>query len=212
MLEALVRRSSFAPKESVLLVLLHGLGADEQDLMGLADQLDPRLTVVCFRAPMACSFGGYAWFDVSWNADGVHADAEQAIVSRDILIDILPGLPARLGMESERMFLGGFSQGAMMSLGVSVARPDIVLGTLVLSGRILPEFVSEKPAPGFENVPFYVQHGTRDEVLPVEGGRAIERYLVGSGCQATYREFPMGHEINLASLQEMNRWLTARLA
>jgi phospholipase/carboxylesterase len=207
MLEALVRRPSTPSANPPLLILLHGLGADEHDLMGLSRELDPRLLIVSLRAPLEYDFGGYAWFDVRWDADGVHADAQQALNSREILLEEIEGLSHELGIEPSKLFLGGFSQGAMMSLGASIARPELFSGVILLSGRLLPEFVAGERNEGFSRLPFLVQHGIQDQVLPIEGARDIRSFLQSQGCPLTYHEYPMAHEINYESLVELRDWL-----
>lgn len=189
-----------------LLVLLHGLGSNERDLMAFAPYLDPRLTVVAFRAPQAYGFGGYAWFDIAWLPEGKVIDEDQAETSRGVLIANLERLRGELG--PSRLILGGFSQGAMMSLGVALARPDLVDGVLMMSGRGLPRFLASA-TPEAVKVPFFVQHGTEDEVLSVEDGREVRAALEGLGVPLEYREYPMGHEVNMNSLQDATRWVAS---
>ena len=207
MLEALIRRPIVPSTHPPILVLLHGLGANEQDLMGLSRELDPSLLVVCLRAPLEYGYGGYAWFDVRWEADGVHVDSEQALLSREILLETLRALPGYLGVEPSKTFLGGFSQGAMMSLGIAAIAPEDFTGILLLSGRVLPEFVSGQRPDAFKLLPFLVQHGTQDPVLPVAGAREIRQLLEGEGCPVSYFEYEMAHEISFESLVDMKIWM-----
>lgn len=211
MLQALVRRPIQPQENPPLLVLLHGLGADEHDLMGLSRELDPRLLVVTLRAPLDYGNGGYAWFEVAWEATGIRANSEQALASRDLVLEVLKGLPEQLGIKPSKLILGGFSQGAIMSLGVTSSEPDLLSGVILLSGRPLPEFVGGVKPEGFNKVPFYVQHGILDQVLPVSGGREIKRILEGEGAQVTYHEYPMGHEINEDSLHDLSDWISTQL-
>ena len=211
MLQKLVQRPRVASENPPLLVLLHGLGADEQDLMGLAPELDPRLLIVSLRAPRRCEYGGFAWFDVSWDAEGVHVDEAQALECRAILLEALDGLPNELGVQPSQTFIGGFSQGAMMSLGVGLAIPERLNGVLLLSGRLLPTFAPVVQVGAIAQVPFLVQHGSVDPVLPVEGSRQIRSYLESLGCPVTYCEYTMGHEISRQSLDDASTWLTEQI-
>jgi len=211
MLNAIVRRPVLPFGQPPILVLLHGLGADEHDLMGLAPELDPRLLIVCIQAPLEYGNGGYAWFDVQWDADGIKVAPEQALASRDLLIDTLRSLPEALGVEPCKVLLGGFSQGAMMSLGVALSEPDLISGVLLMSGRILPEFVPEEVLEATRELPFCVQHGTNDGVLSVQGSRQIRDLLEKSGCAVTYKEYPMAHEISSRSLADARDWISERL-
>jgi phospholipase/carboxylesterase len=126
------RAPSAAPP---LLVVLHGIGADEHDLLPLAGVLDPRFRVVSLRAPHRYAIG-YAWFEIVFLAGGrVRPHLEQAAHSLARLRAWLAAAPARLGTDPRRTYLLGFSQGAMMSLGVLRTRPELLAGVVALSGR-----------------------------------------------------------------------------
>ena len=211
MLHAIVRRPIIPSETIPILVLLHGLGADEHDLMGLASELDGRFLVVTLRAPLEYGPTGYAWFEITWEADGVHVVPEQVLASRDLLLETLKELPKALDLEGSPLYLGGFSQGAMMSLGSALAEPNLFSGVILMSGRWMPELLPAEPNEDLKNVPFLVQHGTVDQVLPVAGSRAIRDYLEGIGCDVNYAEYPMAHEINMKSLLNIRDWLGERL-
>ncbi len=212
MLSAIVRRPVALTENPPILVLLHGLGSNEHDLMGLAPELDPRLLVVAIRGPVEIGTNAYAWYEVTWDADGIHGNSEQALASRDLVMETLKALPEALGVTPSQLLLGGFSQGAILSIGTLLADPTIVSGVLAMSGRLVPEFVPPTPPPAALDVPVLVQHGTRDEVLPVAGSREIRDYLQNAGFAVTYHEYPMAHEISQASLGDIQDWITARLA
>jgi len=211
MLQASIRRPLTPSDHPPVLVLLHGLGADEGDLMGLTPELDPRLLIVSIRAPLEYGNGGYAWFEIRWTANGPEADSEQALSSLELLVATLEHLPDGLGVTPSQLLLGGFSQGAMMSVGVALLRPELVAGVVSMSGRLLPEFLPAELPATLAKVPFLVQHGTQDQVLPVAGSRQVRDELERAGCAVTYREYPMGHEINLRSLADVRQWIAGRL-
>jgi phospholipase/carboxylesterase len=188
--------------------LLHGLGSNERDLMAFAPYQDPRLTIVAYRAPIAYGYGGFAWFDIQWLPEGRTVDEDEADRSRDLLVDAVAGL--REEFTPSRLVVGGFSQGAMMTLGIALARPDLVDGALMMSGRVMPRFVANA-SPEASRVPFLLQHGVRDDVLPVADGREARDALVELGVEVEYREYPIGHEVSMASLQDAIGWIGRRL-
>lgn len=191
------------------LVLLHGFGSSEQDLFGLADALDPRLFVVSVRAPLALGPGQFAWYRLNWTADGpVPVDPGESETSLQTLRQFLTSLPAAYGIDSNRLFLGGFSQGAIMSLAVALTQPQIVAGAVIMSGRVLPGLV---PGPG-PYPPLFVAHGLYDSVLTIAEGRAVQELLQARQAEFTYREYPMAHEISLESWNDAVSWLAERLA
>lgn len=195
-----------------LLVLLHGVGADEHDLFSLADALDPRLTVVSLRAPNPYD-SGFAWFRLELLDDGsMLIDGAQARESLARLTVWLETAPARFGTDPERTFLLGFSQGAIMSLALLATLPERLAGVIALSGR-RPHELFERTAPATEiaNVPLLVAHGFFDDVLPIAHGRAIRDAYAPVSRDFTYREFPVGHGIAAEEVSLIGRWLTDRL-
>jgi phospholipase/carboxylesterase len=195
-----------------LLVLLHGLGADERDLLPLAAAFDPRFLVVAVRAPYEAFPMGYAWHAIDWSTSPPALDVGQAEQSREALAALLTELAARHGTDPSRTFLLGFSQGAAMALSVALTRPDLVRGAVLHSGRVLPGLAKRAaPADALRNLEALVLHGAGDDVLPVRNGREIRDLLAPIlGDRLTYREHDAGHFVSEASLADAAAWLAAR--
>ncbi len=175
--------------------------------MGLEAGLNPALTVVTLRAPYRYQGGGFAWFDIVWDENGVKANGPEALSSRDHLIEVLRGLPGSLGIEPSKFILGGFSQGAMMSLGVALLVPEMLDGVVIMSGAVVPEFVGDSVPEAIKGVKFLVQHGTIDPVVTVDRGREVCSFLQLAGCEVSNFEYPFAHQINEESLEDLNIWL-----
>jgi len=202
MLHSIVRDPlSVDSNVSPTLVLLHGLGADEHDLMGLAPHLDAHLRIVSVRAPLTSPWGGYSWFDIDFSERGMEIDQDDVRQSFDLLTEFLQALPGP-------RWLAGFSQGAMMTLGIAVERPDLIAGAIALSGAFVPLFEpAEAPKP-----PIFLAHGTYDPVVPVQEGRRAVAFLAEIGVEAQFHEYEMEHEINAECLNDLKAWLTAQTA
>jgi phospholipase/carboxylesterase len=188
-LSALERPAAGEPEGA--LVLLHGRGADEQDLFPLLDALDPaqRLHGYTPRAPLTLPPGGAHWYmvpRVGYPDPGTFAEGFGALTE---WFDALP-FPA------EHTVLGGFSQGAVMSyaLGLGKGRPRTE-ALLAISGFI-PTVDGWEPdlEPPFQ--PIGIVHGTHDPVIPVEFGRQARSTLEAAGADVLYREFPIEHWID----------------
>ena len=205
-----VREPAGAPEGA--LVLLHGRGTDEHDLLPLADALDPerRLVAVTPRGPLTFpGQQGAHWYVVRRVG---FPDEETFSATYARLSAWLDALPETLGVPWERTVLGGFSQGAAMSfaLGLGPGRPAPA-GILALSGFI-PD------VPGFEPVlsgragfPVALGHGTADPVIPVAFGHAARERLLTAGADLVYRETPgMGHTLDPGFVPQLREWLAAR--
>jgi phospholipase/carboxylesterase len=204
------RRRSAGPPP--LLIVLHGYGSNEHDLFGLAPYLDARFQIVSPRAPHMLMPGGYAWFELGWTATDIVINAEQAERSRALLIGFVGEALAAYGGDPARVYLLGFSQGAIMSASVALTEPELVAGAVLMSGRVPGEIRPLiAPAERLAGKPFLVVHGIYDEVLPIQNGRASRAILSDLPVSLTYNEYPMAHEINAQCLDHVTAWLTARL-
>lgn len=204
-LEHRVRPSQGDPEG--VLVLLHGRGADQDDLFPLLDVFDPDRRLLGFtpRAPLELSPGGFHWYISS----GIPTpDPDTFLQTLGILGSWLESLEAETGIPMSRTILGGFSQGTVMthamSLGKGRPRPA---GMLALSG-FMPEvngFTLDLPAAdGFEVA---MAHGALDTVIGVEWGRQARDRLLAAGARVLYRESQMGHTIDPAFAADVPGWL-----
>ena len=196
-----------------LLLLLHGVGSNEADLFGLAPELDGRFFVVSARGPITLGPGAYGWFHVAFTPQGPAIIPQEAEESRRALLRVIDELVAAYEVDPRRVYLMGFSQGAIMSLSVALTRPDKVAGVAAMSGRLLPEVRPLIAAPEeLEGLPILLVHGTADQVLPIQYGREARDQLAQLPVALTYREYPMGHYVSPESLRDVTAWLEERLA
>lgn len=195
-----------------LLLLLHGIGSNEQDLFGLSPYLDERFLIVSVRAPVVMGAGAYGWFNIEFTPQGMVADMEQAKRSLELLPGFLDELVETYGADDKCVYVAGFSQGAMMSLALALTRPEKIAAVVAMSGRfptLALEHDLDRKALG--GMPVLVTHGLYDPVLPVEEGRSIQKNLQTLPLELTYREYPMGHEVTLESLRDVSAWLSKTL-
>jgi phospholipase/carboxylesterase len=201
------------------LILLHGVGSNEADLFALAPMLDPRPVILSLRAPFTWAPGSYAWFEVQLDPVAPMINADQAEQSRRRLAEFLPLAVERYRADPGRVFVMGFSQGAIMSLALTLTRPELLAGVVVVSGRSLPELFTEEgplagqlaPAEALRGFPILLLHGTQDEVLPIHLGRATQQHLASLPVELTYHELPMGHTISAEALGIVQGWLAFQL-
>ena len=195
-----------------LLLLLHGVGSNEEDLFSLAPYLDQRFLIVSARAPVALDYGGYGWFRIDFTPRGMVADVEQAKRSLEILPGFIDGLVETYGADARRVYLAGFSQGAMMSLALLLTSPEKLAGVAAMSGRLPSQVFEREPdREALTGKPVLLTHGLYDPVIPVEQGRAAREHLGALPVALTYREYPMGHEVSAESLRDVTGWLTEAL-
>jgi phospholipase/carboxylesterase len=189
---------------------LHGLGSDERDLFTLADRLDPNLHVASLRAPLRYG-GGFSWFSLEVGPSGITYDADEAFVGLRRIADSIVDLQAQLGVEPRKTVVAGFSQGAMMSIGLLKTSPQLFGISWLMSGAVLPELTPDDH-PYTSKLKVLIQHGINDQVVPVEKGRETHKILTPLGfIEDRYHEYYMGHEISSESLSDAVDWLDASL-
>jgi phospholipase/carboxylesterase len=188
-----------------LLVLHHGRGADESDLLSLGDHLDPerRLHVVAPRAPLELGGTGYHWYVVPRVG---YPDPQTFHSAYAQLAEFHDGLWKRLGITPEQTVLGGFSMGSVMSyaLGLGPERPAPA-GILAFSGFV-PTVDGWRPDVPRETKVF-VAHGRRDPVIGIDFAHAAERLLREAGMAVEYDESDGGHWIEPQAAARATAWL-----
>jgi phospholipase/carboxylesterase len=195
-----------------LLVLHHGRGADERDLLPLADVLDPerRLHAVTPRAPLTLAgWPGYHWYVVPRVG---YPDPETFHAAYRQLAELHDELWERTGVSPERTVLGGFSMGSVMSysLGLGGDRPAPA-GILAFSGFV-PVVEGWEPDLGRAGrTRAFIAHGRNDTVMEVDFARRARDLLEGAGFQLEYHESDAGHEIDHGHLRAAADWLLAAL-
>jgi phospholipase/carboxylesterase len=206
---SLVHRERPAAGEPAgLLILHHGRGADEHDLLGLADALDPRglLYVITPRAPLTLpGWPGYHWYSVPRVG---HPDPATFESARRQLAAFHDDTWRRTGIGPERTVLGGFSMGAVMSYatGLSGERP-VPAGILALSGFV-PQVAGWEPdLASRAKLPVLIAHGRRDPVIDVSFGRRAHELLGSAGLPVTYLESGVAHQIDPAHIRPAAEWL-----
>jgi len=195
-----------------LLVLHHGRGADDRDLLPLAEVLDPqhRLQVVCPRAPLSLPGSpGFHWYLVPRVGT---PDPETFWAAVAALAGLHDELWQRTGIKPARTVLGGFSMGAVMSyaLGLSGERPRPG-GILACSG-FLPQVAGWEPdLTGCRGLGVFIAHGRRDPVIGVEFARTAQERLRAGGLEVSYHESDAAHHIDPRELPAAAAWLDGAL-
>lgn len=193
-----------------LLVLHHGRGADEADLLGLADVLDPTgaLHVVTPRAPLTLpGWPGYHWYVVPRVG---YPDPETFRAAYGALAALHDELWQRTRLGPERTVLGGFSMGSVMSyaLGLGSDRPAPA-GILAFSGFV-PVVDGWQPDLARPTRAF-VTHGRLDPVMSVDFARHAVELLRGGGLDVEYHESGAAHHIGPAHVAPAVAWLASTL-
>jgi phospholipase/carboxylesterase len=202
-----VERAAAGEPDGVL-VLHHGRGTNEQDLIGLADVLDAerRLHVVAPRGPLTIpGWPGFHWYAVPRVG---YPDPTTFAAAYRALAEFHDGLAERTGIGPDRTVLGGFSMGCVMSyaLGLGAERP-VPAGILALSGFIPTVDGWQPDLAAREGLRVFIAHGRQDPVIGVEFARRARELLAAGGLAVEYHEADATHYIEPDHIPHAIGWL-----
>ena len=192
--------------EMPLVIMLHGRGADANDLADLAPLMDHGYRFVLPNAPkpfepMPGYSMGFTWFD-DWPPE-----RNSFLASRELLLRFVDEITAKYPTPRGKVVLCGFSQGGMMAIDVGFRTPVELAGIVVMSGALyeedLPEFRGD--------LPVMVVHGTADDVIPILAAWRTRGVLESQGVEVDYHEFRMGHQVSEESMRVVADFMARRL-
>jgi phospholipase/carboxylesterase len=204
---AVWRRPPRNDPHAPLVLVLHGRGADEHDLVPVIERLPPGAAYASLRAPVAVDGGGFTWFE---NRGIARPIAKSLCASADLLRgwldDVAPPASGR------PCYLLGFSAGMMMAGTLLLSDPQRFAGAVLLSGALaLDSGIAAEPGR-LQDVPVFFARGSLDDVIPLELVRRTQVYLrERSGAALTVREYAHGHTIGVAEIRDIAAWLSELL-
>jgi phospholipase/carboxylesterase len=204
------------------IVILHGLGADGNDLVPVAHELDlAAVGPVRYVFPHAPTRpvtinGGYvmrAWYDIlGLDARELRED-ERGLRESQALVEGLIAREKARGIAAARIVLAGFSQGGAMTLMTGLRHDERLAGLVVLSGYLpLAARTDAERHDANRDTPIFLAHGSADPVIPIARARQSRDALVAMGHAVEWHEYPMPHSVCEAEIADLNRWLLRVLA
>ncbi len=183
------------PTDSALFVL-HGRGADEEDLLPVAQRLPGERHVVSFRAPDRLR-GGYTWYDLDLSGGGLESsqpDPDGFRRSLDVVADSVDAAVEAYDLDPDSLGLLGFSQGAITSLSLVLEQPDTFAWVAAHHGYLAESHADRSP-DGIEGKPVFVGAGAADQIIPASRSEAAAEGMREAGADVTFGTFEGGHGI-----------------
>ncbi|SEL72747.1 alpha/beta hydrolase [Haloferax larsenii] len=177
-------------------VLLHGRGSNEQDLLQIAREFPSHLHVVSHRAPDRLQ-GGYTWYDLDLSGGGLHQSqphAEQFERSRNLVRESIEAAIDEYDLDRDRIGLLGFSQGAITSLALLLDDPDDYAWVVALHGYLAESHAGHRP-DGIADKPVFVGAGSMDQVIPASRAERAADRLEELGADVTFRTYEVPHGV-----------------
>ena len=192
-----------------LLILIHGYGSNEMDLFSFASELPGEFHVVSLQAPHTMGYNSYAWYSINFDADqNKFSNLEEAKESIEAIEQFIADFIKNNAVNPEKVFLVGFSQGAILSYGISL-NTDKVQYVVALSGYLNEDLVAEKITK--KPADYFISHGTVDQVIPVEWARKAPVYLDAKKIKNSFKEYPVGHGVHPTNFYDFKTWIEERM-
>ena len=219
-LDAIEIETAPGPKASV--IVLHGLGADGNDFVPVARELQLAAAgPVRFVFPHAphrpvTINGGHvmpAWYDIFGLDAAERREDEAGLRASQAQVEALIAREKSRGVQAARVVLAGFSQGCAMTLMTGLRHAERLAGLVCLSGYLPIAAKTEAERHGANHdVPIFMAHGTADTVIPIARARQSRDVLLALGHPLEWHEYPMPHSVCAAEIADLGRWLLRTLA
>ncbi|QLD89904.1 dienelactone hydrolase family protein [Natronomonas salina] len=205
-------RPGSAESDAPAVVLIHGRGTNERDLLPIGAQLPEDLDVLSVRAPQ--SMGGpnsYTWYDLDLSDGGLEnsqPDPEGFRRSLDLVHEFVEAAVEAYDLDPERVGLLGFSQGAITSLSALLERPDAYRWVVALNGYLAEKHEDEVASA--EDKPVFVGCGAMDQVIPPKRAERAAELLEGDGADVRFERYGVGHGTTPEEITDVVQWLEGR--
>lgn len=203
--------SSSGPAPAV--VLLHGRGADERDLLPITKSLPEELHIFSLQGPEKLD-DGYRWYDIDIEDGDIHSsqpDPESFTACLGKLFSFFNHASEEYDIDPGRIGLLGFSQGAAIGLAATIRKSERIAWTVALNGYLPKKYGSADKLSAVDGAAFFLAAGRMDLVIPEERVKRAAARLRDAGLDVTYETYPTGHGATDAEIDEVGEWVSSRL-
>ena len=201
-LKYLVQQPAIKTAHPPVIILMHGFGSNEADLFDLKDNLPKNFLVVSVRAPLPLARNAYQWY----RKPTINEDLKSSGMT---VQSFIMAIVKKYHADADRVYLSGFSQGAMMSYEVGLSAPELLKGIAPLSGMIVTSMKPQGPASdALKKLRIFVGHGDVDNRIPYSQAVDAVNYLKTLQLSPEFHTYKgMQHSISDEELKDFVRWL-----
>lgn len=207
-LKYLIKQPKVESSKTPVFIFFHGYGSNERDLFTLADYVPESFMVISARSPYTLDHSSYSFYDIDYSSGTKIVNLQQAEKSRIIIKKFIDQVIEKYNVDSQQVHIGGFSQGAIMSIAVALTFPGTIKSITAFSSSLLGTVTSQvKPNESLKNLQVFMSHGIDDNVIDIRLAREARDYLLSFGIKPEYHEFNGGHEIPEKIIKEFSIWI-----
>ncbi len=203
-LQYLVREAK-GKEKPILVILMHGFGANKEDLFPLANYFPENYIVVTPQAPYKIGNSNYQWYtsekDAKGNPNGKTDELSESINKME---NFIVALQKKYKVSADKTFIGGFSQGANMSYQIGLRNPNIIKGIGVLSGTIFNDLKDLKENEKPSKLKIFIGHGDLDNRIPYSQAKSSKTWLDAHNYSAEFHTYEgMSHSISEEEIKDL---------
>jgi phospholipase/carboxylesterase len=185
--------------------MVHGWKGDENAMWLFKQTVPPGVAMVAPRAPLTVEDGGYSWF-LRNGTELQPTPPESLLAGMTQLHQFLTELPQLYPIDPTRLVLLGFSQGSTMVNSLVFTYPQLAIGVASLAG-LIPDIIIQTKSPNLTDLPVFIAHGTRDDIVPLNIARQTRDLYTRLGAEVIYGEYHTGHKLTMQGMADLKAWL-----
>ncbi len=187
-----------------LLIQLHGVGSNKEDLFSFAHMLPKKYTILSAQAPIDY-FGGFAWYNLYPGEDGFISNIPEAKESLKAIKEFIENAITAFDAKPKVTLLG-FSQGAILSLATTLNNPNLIDKVIALSGYLNNDLIDKELKEN--KIPIFATHGTQDEVITIDKAKKTYQFFEENNYNFQFKSYPMAHGVSPECLQDVISFLS----
>ncbi|MEH7356873.1 alpha/beta fold hydrolase [Neobacillus drentensis] len=196
-------KNNVTGKKYPALFIMHGIGSNEHNMLSLVDGLEEHFYIFSVRGHLSQG-PGFAYFTIQGYGKPHREVFDDGM---DKLTNFITYASEKYPLDLNKLYLLGFSQGAIVSMTLALTLGNKIKGVVSLSGYI-PIFVKEEyNINPDKNLAVFISHGEFDQVLPFEWGKENADYFTKLGISVTFNKYPEGHTVSEKNLHDFQTWL-----
>jgi phospholipase/carboxylesterase len=193
---------------SKCIIMLHGVGSNQDDLFGLASNFPEDTFVFSLQGIFSLGAGRYAWYPVDFSTGKPVYQIEDVEKGYQYIRECIREITAKYNFTPEQVYLMGFSQGAIMLYYHLFRSPESIGGVIALSGRLLDEINTTDIDPDdYLDKRIFIGHGAEDMMIPVTSTGPILSFLRTLGIDPTLKHYNAGHTITREEMFDIVNWI-----
>ena len=189
-----------------VLFLMHGYGNNEKQFNRLIEELNNKYLIVSMRAPFNFMVIKNRWYEYSISDGDTLSNQTQIDLSTKRIIKTIEHIKEEYNIDEKKIFIGGFSQGAIMSYKLALLYPNKFGGIIIHSARLPVEY-SVKELSLYKNLNILIIHGSEDSGLSTKWAYQGKALFEKLGANTDYYEAKIGHKMNKETYRKIKQWL-----